>query len=309
MQTSNKVTTNRNHKDTLFRFIFAGNKECALSLYNAINGSNYTNADDLDFTTLDDVIYLKMKNDVSFIIDRCLNLYEHQSSYNPNMPFRGFLYFADLYRQRIEDERIYSSTLIKVPTPRYIVFYNGDRNTEDVVKLHLSDAFLYPDESKEFEWTATVLNINLGHNQHILDSCPALLQYSQFIQRIKDNRFNFKTLEEAIDEAVDYCIKHEILHDILKKQKKAVKDMTLTEFDEKKYEKVIYEDGLNAGLEKGREEGRLEGRKEGLEEGLEEGRINVLISLVEDGLIPFEIAVERSGLTATQLQQKMRFYY
>lgn len=117
---------NPRYKDSLFRKIFGENKTNALSLYNAINNSNYTDENELEYTTLDDVIYIKIKNDVSFLVGTSLNLYEHQSSYNPNMPLRGFLYFADLYRQIIKDnERIYSQQIVRIPNPKYIVFYNG----------------------------------------------------------------------------------------------------------------------------------------------------------------------------------------
>ena len=101
MKTNEDVKVNRGYKDTLFRFLIGNNKENALSLYNVVNGSNYTNAEELEFTTLEDVIYMKMKNDVSFVFGYTLSLYEHQSSYNPNMPLRGLFYFADLYRQLI----------------------------------------------------------------------------------------------------------------------------------------------------------------------------------------------------------------
>lgn len=90
MQTNTDIGVNRKYKDTLFRFLFGRDKKNALSLYNAINHSSYTEEDDLEYTTLDDVIYMKFKNDVSFLIGKTLNLYEHQSSYNPNMPLRGF---------------------------------------------------------------------------------------------------------------------------------------------------------------------------------------------------------------------------
>ena len=67
MKANDGVNYNRNYKDTLFRKLFGENRENALSLYNAVNGTHYTNAEDLEFTTLDDVVYMKMKNDVSFI--------------------------------------------------------------------------------------------------------------------------------------------------------------------------------------------------------------------------------------------------
>lgn len=119
-------TANRNLKSTLFHKLFGEDKSHALSLYNAINGSSYTNEDDLEFTTLEDVVYMKIKDDVSFILGTSLSLYEYQSTFNPNMPLRGFLYFANLYRKLIKgNERIYSKWQVTISNPKYIVFYNG----------------------------------------------------------------------------------------------------------------------------------------------------------------------------------------
>jgi len=122
----------RNYKNGLFLMIF-GNKPALLSLYNAIRDSNYTNPDDLIINTIEGVLYLGMKNDVSFIINNELNLYEAQSSWNPNMPLRGLFYFSRVYEGYIaeHDLNIYSQTLLKLPTPNYIVFYNGTKEDGD----------------------------------------------------------------------------------------------------------------------------------------------------------------------------------
>ena len=143
-KTNDDIHVNKKYKDTVFRKLFGENKENALSLYNAVNHTSYTDPDDLEYTTLEDVIYMKYKNDVSFLIDKTLSLYEHQSSYNPNMPLRGFLYYADLYRKLIHrSERLYSKHLLKIPLPHYIVFYNGSEKYmgEERRTLRLSDAF------------------------------------------------------------------------------------------------------------------------------------------------------------------------
>ncbi len=78
------------YKDRLFTFIFGSpeNKAWTLSLFNAVNGSNYDDPDDIEINTIKEVLYLTMHNDVSFLIDGQMNLYEQQSSYNPNMPLR-----------------------------------------------------------------------------------------------------------------------------------------------------------------------------------------------------------------------------
>ena len=116
-----------------------------------------------------------------------MNLFEHQSTFNPNMPLRGMEYFAELYGIYITENGldIYVSSLQKIPTPRYYVFYNGTEKHPDVVKLKLSDAFQVPDDSGEFEWTATMLNINYGHNRELLEQCQPLYEYAHFIKLVR----------------------------------------------------------------------------------------------------------------------------
>ena len=132
---SNTVTINRENKSLLFCFIFGSeeNKKYLLSLYNAVNNTNYTNIEDIEINSLSDIIYIRMKNDVSFILDSILSLYEHQSTFNPNMPLRGMMYFSTLYSQFLSENQknIYGKSLVKIPTPRYIVFYNDNDNSNE----------------------------------------------------------------------------------------------------------------------------------------------------------------------------------
>ena len=253
-KTNDDIHVNKKYKDTVFRKLFGENRENALSLYNAVNGTTYTNPDDLEYTTLEDVIYMKYKNDLSFLIDKTLSLYEHQSSYNPNMPLRGFLYYADLYRKLIHrSERLYSKHLLKIPRPHYIVFYNGSEKdmAEERRTLRLSDAFETDTGAGEYEWTATMININSGKNESIMDSCHVLYEYAVFVAKIKRYRDSME-LKEAIDLAVRECIEENILRDFLEQHRREVCDMCLTEFDEKKYEDVLREEGREEGLAKGR---------------------------------------------------------
>ena len=269
-KTNDDIHVNKKYKDTVFRKLFGENKENALSLYNAVNHTSYTNPDDLEYTTLEDVIYMKYKNDASFLIDKTLSLYEHQSSYNPNMPLRGFLYYADLYRKLIHrSERLYSKHLLKIPRPHYIVFYNGsEKDLEEKRRtLRLSDAFETDTGAGEYEWTATMININSGKNQSIMDSCHVLYEYAVFVAKIKRYRDSM-ALKEAIDLAVRECIEENILRDFLEQHRREVCDMCLTEFDEKKYEDVLREEG--------REEGPVEGRKKEVFMSVQEGDYGIV---------------------------------
>ena len=159
---SNTISENHQseHKDRLFKYIFGKDskksKKWRLQLYNALNGTNYKNPDALELNTIENVIYITMHNDISFLVDSQMTLYEQQSTWNPNMPLRGLFYFAQLYQIYLtqNDKNVISSQLVKIPTPKFVVFYNGTKDDPDSWKLKLSTAFEHPDESGDFEWTA-----------------------------------------------------------------------------------------------------------------------------------------------------------
>lgn len=117
----------RNYRDTLFRMLFR-DKERLLSLFNAVNGTHYDDPEELMITTLEGALYLGMKNDVSCMIDMMMQLYEHQSTVNPNMPLRNLFYVSDLLQKYVYEKGldIYSRKQIKIPTPKFVVFYNGE---------------------------------------------------------------------------------------------------------------------------------------------------------------------------------------
>ena len=234
-----KPYTNREYKDRLFKFIFK-DKEKLLSLYNALNSSHYTNPEDIEITTLEDVIYCKMKNDVSFIIDDRLSLFEHQSTYNPNMPLRGFLYFAKHFEKYIveSDVDIYGKNLLELPTPKFVVFFNGSDMPEERRILRLSDAFSVEKEKACMELEAEVLNINYGKNKKLMESCRPLMEYSYFVQKVKEYSEKYGR-DQAIELAVDECINKGILKDLLIKHRAEVVDMVLTEYDEEKRIRIM----------------------------------------------------------------------
>ena len=125
-----------------------------------------------------------------------------------------------------------------------------------------------------------MININSGKNQSIMDSCHVLYEYAVFVAKIKRYRDSME-LKEAIDLAVRECIEENILRDFLEQHRREVCDMCLTEFDEKKYEDVLREDG--------REEGRSEERKTLLEivQKLKEGKTPE--QLVADGMYVYVV--------------------
>ena len=204
---------NRKYKDTIFRWLFSERKNL-LSLYNAVTGRSYTDADALDIVTLESAVYLGMKNDVAFLLSDLLNLWEHQSTFNPNMPARGLGYFAQLYQQYIEKYgvNLYSSKQKKLPFPQYIVFYNGEKDMPERMELRLSDAF-FTKGSEELhkqpavEVVADMININVEKNAALMAQCQKLKEYAQFIDLVRKKLQQAGDKEEAMRQAVDECIR------------------------------------------------------------------------------------------------------
>ncbi len=166
----------RDYKSSMFCMLWQ-RKDELLSLYNAKNDTNYTNADDLIINTLQNAIYMGMKNDVSFIFGMSLNLYEHQSTINPNMPLRNLLYVAKVLQGMVKDENLYGTSQVKIPTPKFVVFYNGTAAQPEHQFLRLSDAFTKQKKEKNLELVLEVLNINPGNNVELLSKCRTLQEY------------------------------------------------------------------------------------------------------------------------------------
>lgn len=223
-----------------------------------MNDTNYSNPEEIEVNTLEDVVYMGMKNDVSFIFTEVLNLYEHQSTFNPNLPLRGLLYFAKLYQKIIGPRKdLYSEKLINLPYPQFIVFYNGTKEEPERQILELSAAFPkeYSKENAALQCRAVVLNINLGYNKKVMERCKKLKEYAQFIAKIREYLEEKENIEEAVDLAIDECIHHGILEDILREGREEVRSMLLTEYDEqvhiKNEKEISYEEGERAGIIKG----------------------------------------------------------
>ncbi|SFI99091.1 hypothetical protein SAMN04487775_11039 [Treponema bryantii] len=232
-------TINREYKDRLFKFIFGKDTEQSkrwrLQLYNALNGTNITDADALVINTIENVLFISMHNDISFIFDTEMNLYEEQSSWNPNMPLRGFIYFSILYQKYLVKNKmtILSTQKVMIPRPRFFVFYHGKETEPETIKLKLSDSFLgEPRDEEQFEWTATVLNLRPDENVPLNKNCTPLYHYTKFISMITANIAAGMDNQKAVETAVDEAIKQELLGDFFKVNKAEVIGMCMTEFDE-----------------------------------------------------------------------------
>ena len=283
---------NRQYRDRLFKFIFGNpdNKEWTLSLYNAVNGSHYTDPDDIQLTTLEDAVYMNMKNDVSFLIADTMSFYEQQSTLNPNMPMRFLIYAGMAYSRYVEENRNYhkySSKQQKAPAPKCVCFYNGTAEKADRIYLRLSDAF-EPGAEPDIEVTVTMLNVNFGHNQMLMEACRPLREYAWFVEKIRTYRNETGLLEEAVDRAFADLPEDSMLLPFLTANRAEVKRMCITEYDE---ERTFAEQ---------REEGRAEGRAEGKVEGM----LHVLIGLIKDGTLSLADAARRADMSIDEFQRK-----
>ena len=248
----------RKYKDTVFRMLFNSKKEL-LTLYNALNDTEYTNEDELEIVTLENAVYMTFKNDVSCLLDMNIQLFEQQASINPNMPLRFLMYITRQLEKLVVKKNLYGSKLIELPNPRFFVFYNGKDEQPEVDELCLSSSYKHKTDEINLELKVLQLNINSGYNEEVKRKCPTLFQYMQYVNLVRDNLKDY-SLEDAVPLAVDYCITHDILKDFLLANKAEVVSMSIFEFDEELYKKSIREEGYEDGYKKGLQQGRDESR-------------------------------------------------
>lgn len=250
---------NREYKDTLFRLIFK-QKEHALALYNAVNKTDYTDIDDLEVITLEDAMYINIRDDVGYIFHDILSIFEQQASYNPNMPFRGLGYIDDSLREYVSkvygNSVVYSEKIMHIPTPRYYVLYNGSRKQPEEKILRLSDAY---DGEGDVEVTAHMLNINKGHNRDLLMACKPLEEYSELVYRVRSLREQGYANEDAVKMAIDSCLEEGILAEILGKERARVENIFIKGITEEEYRQVLERD-KQIDIKEAEEKTRLEER-------------------------------------------------
>lgn len=251
---------NKEYKSDVFSMLLQDKKR-AMEIYNAINGTDYDDPELVEMTTLDDKSFsLTVRNDASFILDANLSLYEHQSTYCPNMPLRDLLYFASIIQKRIKAQKrdIYGGRILKIPVPHFVVFYNGKEEAPDQYDLRLSDAFEKETENPEIELVCHVYNINNGKNVPLLSKCQTLREYMYFVDMVRKNNEISGNLEDAIEKAINQCMEENVLRDFLAQHREEVMHvMTLDYTFERRLEMQraeAIEDGERIGKEIGKEE-------------------------------------------------------
>ena len=247
-----KMNRNRNFKSSVFSLMMQ-NKEKALNVYNVLGNSHFDNPEDVEIITTDGGISLSVRNDASFIIGTDMNFYEHQSTYNPNMPMRSLIYCTDAIDRRIKEknENLYGHKQIKIPTPRFVVFYNGREKRPAVERMYLSSAYMGEKKNPDLELACTVYNLNAPENKELLEKSEVLYGYTFFVNRVNDNKENGMELEQAIDEAIDACTRENILKDFFGTYKNEVRRIMALDFT---FERQIeltkmeyYQDGAKDG--------------------------------------------------------------
>ena len=278
---------NREYRDRLFKFVFGNpeNKAWTLSLYNAVNGTAYTDAEDIMLTTIEDAVYMNMKNDVSFLVADTMSFFEQQSTFNPNMPMRFLIYAGMVYSKHIEQTasyRQFSMAQQKAPTPKCVCFYNGKLEKEDRRILRLQDAFA---GEADIDVRVTMLNINYGRNRELMDACQPLKEYAWFVAEVNERQKEMNNLEAAVDAAIDRMPQEALIKAFLLENRAEVKRMCITEYNEEKNLADQWEDG--------REEGR------------EEGRFSMLVDLVKKGLLSAESAAAEAHMSVAEFKGKL----
>ena len=250
---NNQTTVNRRYKDTIFRKLFHQKKEL-LELYNALNDSHYTREEDLEIVTLESCLYISIRNDLAFILDFRMHLYEHQSTPSPNMPLRDLFYVAQEYRTMVDKNSLFSERAVKIPPPRFVVFYNGIEQQPERQLLKLSDLYMPTEAEPMLELQVLVLNINKGNNEWLKEKCKTLCEYMQYVERIRYYKSEVGLpLQQAVERAVNECIREGILADFLSRDKAEAIMFSMYEHNEeeewRKFREAEREYGRELGLE------------------------------------------------------------
>ncbi len=313
MNQTTDTPVNRLYKTRIFAMLYQDKKEL-LDLYNAISGKHYEDPELLEINTLENAIYMTMRNDLSFLIDFRLSLYEHQSTYSPNLPLRDLFYISDLYSGMVKDENLYGIKLVQIPAPQFVIFYNGMKEMPDRTVLRLSDAYSVKEENPALELTAVMLNINRGHNEKLKGLCKSLKDYSEYTARVREYA-DTMPISEAVEQAICECIQEGILAEFLKQNRAEAKQVSIYEYDEEKHmrqeRETFWEDGWAAGREEGIREGEERGREFGRKEGRQEGKLDLLKDLIQKklskgkstGAIAEELEIEEA--LVSELVQEM----
>ena len=257
---------NREYRSSIFAMLFQDRKEL-LKLYNALNGTDYQDYENITINTLENDgvpsgILMKRTNDVSFVFRSYLNLYEHQSTVCGNMSLRLLLYVSDLFYDIIPKQALYGKKIVKLPVPKFVVFYNGLTEMPEKEEVKLSDQYELSVEEPDLELKAVIYNINRGNNRRLLEKCQTLSEYSEFVARMQEvilkRGLSEGEQKACIEEVIDRCIEENILRDFLTKHREAVVMYSRLAYDEEAHMAAIREDSYDDGYDNGQTDKTLD---------------------------------------------------
>ena len=247
------LLANREIKDGVFKLLF-GNPENAAELYSALKDMPCS-PNDIQIITLTIIVSGRMENDLAFVVrGRAMVLGEHMSSLYANMPVRFLMYLGQLYEKWIkmkgEEKYLYGSSLYKIPTPEFVVFYNGTANRPAKEILKLSSAFeaIGDTDLGSIELEVPVYNINKDVGEELFKKSPKLKQYAEFIAKVREFSKLYDDYSQAVREAANYCIANDILADFLREQGGRVVSILATEYDLEAAKRVYAEEQVEDKL-------------------------------------------------------------
>lgn len=280
-----KIISNREVKSSAFTAYF-GEPENACQLYAAL-GEEEVSPEDITYVTLEGVLFIARKNDLAFTVkNRVLVISEHQSTINENMPLRDLLYLGRTLEKLLDKDALYRRRLVKVPTPEFFVFYNGNEPYPAEKMLYLSDAYLEKLEEPMLELAVKVININPSSGHKLLKECRPVYEYSWFIQRIREYLAVDWPRDAAVAQAVKDCQREGILKEFMREHSSEVVNMLYTQWNWDDAMAVEREEAFEDGRAEGRAEGIAEGRAKGIAQGIYQSIFNLLEDL---GEIPQDI--------------------
>lgn len=286
---------NREIKNSVFVDLFYYDETAVqndISLYNALHDEPLAADADIQRLKIEDIMYMNIKNDISFNADKKLLIFgEHQSTINKNMPLRSLEYVGRAYEMLVPQRDRYKKELVRIPKPEFYTFYNGTQNWGKELELKLSDAFLVPDTDHFLELKVKVININPGAQHPILERCPILREYSEFIDMIR--AYQAKGVNEPYRESIIECLRRGILKDYLERKGSEVMGFFQAKYD------------YDLDIEVQREEAEKIGEERGEKRGKEQGRLDEIFSSVQEGDYPVERGAQKAGLSIAEFKKAM----
>ena len=282
------MKANKKYKDSVFSLYFNDPKKL-IEVYNAVEGTNYPLDTKVEINTLEDALFMDRINDISFMLNgELVVLLEHQSTINENMPVRMLMYVARIYEKILSSRDLYKSTRMKIPTPRFIVLYNGNKEYQEHEVQKLSDAFARKDIEFTLDLKVDVININYGKSKEIVERSQSLMEYSTLVHYTKEALKKGMSLNDAIGMAVKKCLAEGIMADFLNTHGSEVENMLFTEWN--------MEDALAVRYEEGREEGI-------------KALVETLKEFVSDKTLVSQRVSKKFSITVDEAMEKVKLYW